>query len=309
MSILIIFNNKDPKPWKKQLQLKIVNTEIEIYPNIKDKSKIDFIICWKPEDLIFNQFPNLKVVQSVGASIDHITNSQKIKKNIIISRIVDERLSIDMWEYLLTVVLSQMKNLNLYYKDQTQKRWEQKEYHSINNTTISFLGLGKIGSYVAENFAQMGFKVKGWSNSKKEILNVESYYGKNSLNECVENCDFLINILPLTNETHEIINKKVLKNIRKNGFFINVGRGEHLKEFDLIELLNEKHLSGAFLDVFREEPLKEKSLLWEHSNIYITPHVASLTNIKSAINQISENHMRFTTNKKLLNTVSLEKGY
>jgi len=82
-----------------------------------------------------------------------------------------------------------------------------------------------------------------------------------------------------------------------------------LKESDLIELLNKKHLSGAFLDVFREEPLKEKSLLWEHSNIYITPHVASLTNIKSAISQISENYMRFTTNKKLLNTVSLEKGY
>ncbi len=308
MSIALIFNNKDPKPWKKQLQNKTLDTDIEIYPNIKDKSKIDFIICWKPQDKVFNEFPNLKIVQSVGASIDHITNSQNIKSNIIISRIVDENLSIDMWEYLLAVVLSQMKNINLYYKNQIQKVWKPQEYQSINNITISILGLGKIGSYVAKKFAQIGFNVKGWSNSKKEILNVNSFYGKNGLSECLENCDFLINILPLTSETTEIINTKNLKKVRKGGFFINVGRGEHLKDLDLIELLNKKHISGASLDVFREEPLKN-NILWEHPNIYITPHIASLTNIKSAVNQISENYLRFIKNKELLNIVSLKKGY
>ncbi len=309
MSILLIFNNKDPKPWKSQLQDKIRNTEIEIYPNIQDKSKVDFIICWKPTDRVFDEFPNLKVVQSVGASIDHIINSQKINEHIIISRIVDKKLSVDMWEYLLSVVLSEMKNLNFYYKNKANKIWKQKEYKSINDTTISILGLGKIGSYVAEKFAEIGFEVKGWSNSQKEITNVKSYIGKDEFYKCLENSDFLINILPLTKETTEIINKKSLKKIKKGGFFINVGRGEHLNEANLIELLNKKHLSGALLDVFREEPLKDKNILWKQSNLYITPHIASLTNVKSVINQIAENHHRFIANKKLLNVVSLKKGY
>lgn len=235
MSVLLIFENKNPEPWKKILDEKLTNTKVEIYPSVKDKSAIDFIICWKPKKNLFKEFPNVKIIQSVGASIDHITNSQEIDQSVIITRIIDNQLSNDMWEYLLSIVLSQIKNLSFYQKQQKDYFWEQKEYQSVNNTTICILGLGKIGKYVSEKFAELGFKVKGWSNSKKEILNVKSFSGKEEFSECLKKSNFLINLLPLTNETKDILNKSSLEKLAKNCFLINVGRGEHLVDNDLID--------------------------------------------------------------------------
>jgi len=309
MSILLVFENKDPNPWEKLLKEKIINTPIEIYPNVKDKLAITFVICWKPKKNTFAQFPNIKVIQSVGASIDHITNSQQLTENVIVTRIVDEQLSNDMWEYLLTGVLTQLKNTLTYSKQQTLKVWKQHDYKSIKNTTVSILGLGKIGSLVAEKFASIGFNVRGWSYSKKEIPSVKSFVGKEELNFFLEETDFLINLLPLTKETEGILNLKTLKNLPKETFLINVGRGEHLVENDLIKLLDNSQLSGALLDVFSEEPLPENHPFWKHPKIQVTPHVASLTNVESAINQIVENFERYTNNKALKNIVSLNKGY
>jgi glyoxylate/hydroxypyruvate reductase A len=309
MSIVLIFENKNVEPWRNALIEKLPNTVIEVYPNVKDNEGVDFVICWKPKKKVFEQFPNIKVIQSVGASVEHITNSQTINDDNIITRIVDEKLSNDMWEFLITIVLSELKNISSYFAQKSDRIWQQHPYKSINNTTVSILGLGSIGAYVAEKFAQIGFNVKGWSTSKKEILKVKSYSGENEFDTFLNNSDFLINLLPLTDKTKEILNKSVLQKLPKNAFLINVGRGEHLVDEDLIDLLNTSMLSGAFLDVFREEPLPKEHPFWNHSKIQITPHIASLTNVETAIDQITENYKRFLKKEELLNIVSLKKGY
>lgn len=309
MSILIIFENKDSGPWEKILKEKLPNTLIEVYPKVKDSSTVNFVICWKPKNNVLSKFPNVKVIQSVGASIDHITNSQKISNSTIISRIVDKQLSIDMWEFLVAVVLSEIKNLPDYANQQKLKIWKQHQYQSIKNTTIAVMGLGKIGGLVAENFANLGFKVKGWSSSKKEISNVHSFSGEHEFDDFLENSNFLINLLPLTKQTEGILNEKILQKLTTGTFLINVGRGEHLIDKDLIKLLDSSHLSGALLDVFHEEPLPENHPFWTHPKIKITPHIASLTNVESVINQVIENYQRFINNQELLHTVSIQKGY
>lgn len=309
MSILLIFENKNVEPWEKALKEKLPNTTIEVYPNIKDKEVVDFVICWKPTKNVFEQFPNIKVIQSVGAAVDHITSTQTINNNSTITRIVDERLSNDMWEFLLAIVLSELKNTRTYLKQQAQNAWKQQDYRTINDMTISILGLGKIGGYVAEKFAQIGFKVKGWSNSKKQISKVTSYHGENEFDSFLNNSNFLINLLPLTDQTKGILNKKTFQKLPKDSFLINVGRGEHLVEDDLINSLDNSKLSGAFLDVFLKEPLPKEHPFWKHAKIQITPHVASLTNVATSIEQITENYNRFLKKEKLLNVVSLKKGY
>jgi len=309
MSILIVFENKDPHPWKKIIGEKLPHAVVEIYPDVKNKSTVDFAICWKPKNNVLAQFTNLKVAQSAGAAIDHIINTQSIDDHITLTRIVDEQLSSDMWEFLLSAVLIQTKNISLYADQQKNNTWKQHEYKTISDITISILGLGEIGGFVAENFAKMGFKVNGWSNSRKKIRDVESYAGKDELDVFLTASDFLINLLPLTNKTEGIIDKEMLKKLPKGSFFINVGRGEHVIEQDLLELLDESHLAGALLDVFREEPLPANHPFWQHSKIQVTPHIASTTSILSVVNQIAENYERFTKNEKLLNTVSLKKGY
>jgi len=309
MSILLVFENKDVRPWADILRTKLPDTCIEIYPDVKDKSMVEFAICWKAKKNVLNNFPNIKVIQSVGASIDHITNSQTLNMNQQVTRIVDENLSNDMWEFLLTAVMSQMKNVNQYLKNQESKVWKQLEYSTISNTTIAITGLGSIGGYVAQKFAQLGFKVKGWSYSKKQIANVESFVGKEGLKSCLNQSDFLINLLPFTENTSNLLNKNTLGYLPQHAFLINVGRGESLVESDLIELIDSSNLSGALLDVFRKEPLPEEHPFWNHPKIQITPHVASLTNVNSATNLIIENYRRFQNNEELLHSVSIKKGY
>ena len=309
MSIVLIFENKNVEPWRRALQEKLPKTTIEVYPNVKDKEAIKFIICWKPKKDICKQFPNCKVLQSVGASVDHITNSQTIGTKTIVTRIVDDKLSEDMWEFLITIVLSELKNTRRYEIQQSEKVWQQHEYKSIRETTVSILGLGSIGGYAAEKFAELGFKVKGWSTSKKNIPDVISYQEVHELDLFLEDADFLINILPLTDRTQGIINKNTLQKVPKNTFFINVGRGEHVVEEDLLHQLDISMLSGAFLDVFRTEPLQKEHPFWNHPKIKITPHIASLTNIETAIDQIVENYKRLEKNEELLHVVSLKKGY
>ncbi len=309
MSVLLIFENKDVAPWVEALQEKLPEAIIEVYPNIKNNSAIEFIICWKPQKDIVKQFPNVKVIQSVGASVDHIINTQDVGEEIVITRIVDDQLSNDMWEFLITVVLTELKNMSVYLQQRNDKNWQQHQYQSMSSTTISILGLGNIGGYVASRFAQLGFKVKGWSNSKKEIENVKSFSGEKELEGFLIDADFLINLLPLTSKTKDLINKDLLQCLPQSSFLINVGRGEHVVESDLVALLDESKLSGALLDVFREEPLPKEHPFWSHPKIKITPHVASLTDIESAIDQIVENYNRFLKKEELLNVVSLKKGY
>jgi glyoxylate/hydroxypyruvate reductase len=309
MSIVIIFNNKDPKPWAQTLKEKLPQTAISIYPEVAHPASVTFAICWKADKNVLLNFPNLAVVQSVGASIDHIVKNQTIQKNQIITRIVDDNLSNDMWEFLLAAVMSNLKNLDIYGRKKEDKKWEPSQYTTIKNTKISILGLGQIGALVAEKFASLGFDVHGWSLSEKNIKNVACHAGQNELKAFLKNTDFLINLLPLTAETENFLNKNVLKQLKKGGFLINVGRGEHLVEQDLVELLDENYLSGALLDVFRIEPLPKDHIFWTHPKIQITPHIASLTNIESATTQIAENYKNHTSGKALRHIVSLEKGY
>jgi glyoxylate/hydroxypyruvate reductase len=309
MSIAIIFNQKDPKYWAETLQALLPETLIEIYPNIKDKDTVDFVLCWKPNQDVLAEFPNIKVMQSVGAAVDHIINTQNIHNDQTVCRIVDEALSNDMFEFLLTIVLTQLKNIPLYIKQKEQKLWEPKAYKNIKDLTISIMGLGNIGAEVAEKMASIGFKVKGWSASKKDIKRVYSFVGDSELANFLNGTDVLINILPVTQQTMGIINKKLLMQINKGGFFINVGRGNHVIETDLVEMLNSDQLSGALLDVFDIEPLPINHLFWGHPKIQITPHIASVTHIQSAALLVVENYKNHLKGFPVKHIASLKKGY
>ena len=309
LSILIICNNKDSEVWKKALTAKLPDETIEIFPEVEDPNKVDFIVCWKPGENVFEQFSNAKVIQSLGAGIDHISTTNTVKEDCLVSRIIDPTLSEDMWEFVLAAVLAHMKQFPIYAHQQLKKNWQPHSYQVIKTTTIAILGLGVIGIYVAEKFAQIGFTVKGWANSRKVIPGVKSYKGREELSACLNNSDFLINILPLTDATRGILNEANLKSLKSGACLINVGRGAHLMEADLTKLLDESVLSGAVLDVFATEPLAVDHPFWQHPKIRITPHVASLTNVTTAVNQVVENYLRFKENKPLLNIVSMEKGY
>ena len=176
MSILIIFNHKAATNWKKTLREKLPEVNIDIYPHVKDPDAVRFALCWKPEKNILRQFSHLSVVQSLGAGVEHIIQTQTLT-DITVTRIVDRQLTGDMWEFLLAAVLQHLRNFPYYARQQALKIWAPKRYRTIQSTQIGVLGLGAIGGFVAEAFAKIGFRVSGWAASEKNISGVQSYTG------------------------------------------------------------------------------------------------------------------------------------
>lgn len=309
MAILLILKDRDTSIWIDQLQRLLPNTAVELYPTVKDPTAIEFIISMRPKKEEVVQFPNAKVMHCIGAGVNYIIDEGALLENMQLARIVDTNLTKDMFEFLLGVVVSQMKNLSLYQQFQQQKKWIPKPYKRFSETQIAILGIGNIGSYTAAQFANLGFSVIGWSNSKKQIPKVTSYVGEEGLIHCLSQADFLINILPLTSSTKNILNRRTLSLLPKGAFLINVGRGMHNQEQDIMDLLDEGHLSGALLDVFKEEPLPSHHPFWQHPKIQVTPHIASLSDPLSVVAAVVDNYKRFKRGEPLHNLVSLDKGY
>lgn len=308
MAILFIAKNKDLLPWIESFNA--FDNSLEIYTDTQDHNKDNIImaIVWSTTFIDFKEYENLKCVASMGAGVNHILGNPTINENIPITKIVDEKLVDSMWEYLLSSVMSLLTNNQQYYKQQSQNIWEQKEAKTICNTTIGIMGLGQLGTNIAQRFLELGFKVKGYAKSKKNLKNISSFI-EDEQKEFLSDLDFLINLMPLTKDTRYIFNIKLFKQCPKNCHFINVGRGKSVVDEDLIAAINSNIISGATLDVFRKEPLPKDHLFWNMEKITITPHSASLTDPNSVTKQIIENYYRVSNGEKPLHMINRKVGY
>ena len=309
MPILLLLDDRDNQVWPDLLRKSLPTTSIEVYPKVKDPQAIEFIISMRPTKEQVAAFPNAKVIHSLGAGVNYILEAEVMQPGMQLVRVVDDYLTNDMFEFVLGVVISQIKHLPTYRTFQKESQWKQIPYKRFEDTNVAILGLGEIGSYVALQFAALGFKVSGWSNSKKDLKGVASYQGKEGLKECLQVADFLINILPLTPATKQILNQQTFSYLPKGAFLINVGRGAHNHDTDIMEALDNGQLSGALLDVFPTEPLPKQHPFWQHPKIQVTPHIASLSNPATVVEGIVRNYKRFKRGEPLLHLVELDKGY
>lgn len=309
MSLLLIAENRDMKAWKDTLLEKESDLDIEIWPEVKKSEHVQFAVAWRHPSHSLTRFPNLKVVSSLGAGVDHILNDKTLPKGIKICRVVDTGLTDDMIEYMTTAVLNYRLNSFAYYRQKMDTNWQTLSTRRMDDFTVGVMGLGEIGLPVAKNFAKLGYKVNGWSNSKKVIKNICTYCGKFELDDFLQDTDLVICLLPLTADTKDILNIDLFKKMKHPGYLINAGRGAHLVEEDLIYALDKNWLEGAQLDVFNEEPLPRNHLFWNRENIIITPHISAETNPSSAANQIIENYKRTISGLPLINEVDIKRQY
>ncbi len=306
MSFLIITSQKDPKPWVEALKEKAPDLDLEVYPEVRDPKKVEFALSWKHPHGAFRDYPNLKVIASMGAGIDHIICDKEIPQHIHITRLVDEQLTKDMSVFVLSLVLEHLRNLAEHH---CSKEWNPTAYLRPEEVQVGIMGMGVLGVGVAEKLIQNKFNVTGWSRTNKEILGVTKYHGDDQLKDFLKDSRVLVNLLPLTSETRNILNKHLFEKLPKEAYVINVARGEHLVEDDLLEMINNGHLSGAALDVFRQEPLPEGHPFWNNKKIRISPHIASTTHIESVIPQILKNFRLMQEGKNLENEVDRKKEY
>lgn len=309
MDLVIWFKDKNETPWRQALELALPGVRVYAHGEVPVPNRVSMVLCWYPEKNLLSQYPNLKLIQSVGAGIDHLFGLDPAATTVRVARIVDPALSRDMYEFTLAIILDQMKNLSKYWTDKTSTVWKPRPYKRISETKIAIIGLGKIGAEMAISFSRMGFIVSGYSSSAKALANVDTYYGVDQLELALSDADFVLNILPLTVSTKGFFDLSFFRRCKKGAFFINVGRGAHLVGDDLETAIDEQRISGAFLDVFTEEPLPRNHSFWSNPSIRISPHVAAVTNIETAIQQIAENYRRIESNMTPLNEVSIDKGY
>ena len=254
MSIVIIRQDDKIDFWKSALQEAAPGIKIYSYLEDHPADEIEVALVWKHPKGTLAKYPNLKYIGSCGAGVDFIFEDESTPKHLPITRVVDMMLANDMSEYVVGAIFSHIKNFYAYKINQTKALWKPKKYHRIADFTVGILGLGALGAVLANDLVRFGFKTQGWSKSRKMIEKVATFAGKEELPQFLSNTDILICLLPLTSETTGILNKALFKQLPKDAFVINVARGGHLVDYDLIEMIDNGHLSGATLDVFHQEP-------------------------------------------------------
>lgn len=275
-----------------------------------DPLTIDVVLAWKPASGIFPQLKNLKLTQSLGMGVDHIIKCPDLLRDVPIARIIDTDMSVQMSEYSLYGTLTAFRKFHIYQQQQNAGKWLPRSRNFHEDFKIGILGLGELGSAVATSLYQNGFtNLRGWSKSPKSITGVQSFAGDEHLIEFATGLDVLICLLPLTKETMNILNIDLFAKLNEGAYLINPARGEHLVEQDLLMAFEKGYLSGALLDVFREEPLPADHPFWQESRIELTPHIAAETNPRTASEQVINNIQRVKQNLPALNLIDLSKEY
>ena len=306
MAILLIRNDKDYQPWIDAFHKFDPAIEVVTPETANDTSKVEMAMTWKAPNGSFKGFDNLKVVGSLGAGVDHLFADPSLPQDVKLTRVVDDKLSGDMEEFVLALCLNHIKNLHIY--SQPTNEWKPLPYSRVENVYVGILGFGTLGQAVGKKLKAVGFQVSGWSNTLKNVAGIESY-SHDQLDDFLENLNIIVCLLPLTDKTRKILNTKLFDKLPKDTYLINVARGGHLNEEDLLSSLDKGHLSGASLDVFNQEPLPEDHPFWKHPKILITPHVASNSNPPTVVEQIVENYRRMKNSEDLKNRVSRERKY
>lgn len=308
MPILLI-SDRNTDGWFKAIKEENNEIKVYVYPDVEDKEEIEYALVWNHPPGVFDEFPNIKVIASMGAGVDHIVRDPELPENAKITRIVDDQLATDMAEFVLARCMDHLRNLPLHQQFAEKEEWKPKSYKRIADVQVGIMGMGNLGITVGKKLTDAGFTVRGWANSHKDLKNINTFAGQDELDDFLSRTNILVCLLPLTSETENILNKDLFSKLPEGAFLINAARGNHLVENDLLEAIDYEKLSGAALDVFREEPLPKGHPFWKHPKIQVTPHNASISQPSSAVPQVLENYERMKKGKELLNVVDREKGY
>ena len=244
-------------------------------PNSPD-ADVRLAVAWHPPDDAFEHYPNLKAVCSIAAGVDNIIACPSLRPDIDVIRVVDPAQAQMMSSFVTWHVIWHQRRFRSYLEQQHNRIWRRIPQRAARDIPVAVLGYGEIGQRVAADLAALGFPVMVWSRSAKLTPpSIKGFHGAAGLAAMLGETEVLVNLLPLTDETRGILNGELFSRMRRGGYLIQVGRGEHLVDEDLLAALESGQLDGAALDVFATEPLATEHPFWSHPKIVITPHDAS----------------------------------
>jgi glyoxylate/hydroxypyruvate reductase A len=295
--------------WAALLRAALPNHLILTDGDADDGDGIVYAVVGKPAPGALAAMPDLQVVFSVNAGIEALLESGEVPAHVPIVRMVDDGLAEGMLEWVLATTLAWHRNLFAYRARQLSGQWVTLQEMLARDRRVTVLGAGHLGGRAAQWLAALGFDTRAWSRSAKQIPRVDCRFGADALDAAVERSDILINLLPLTPATENLLDHRLLSLLARQAVLINGGRGRHVVDRAVIDLLDSGRLRAAVLDVFREEPLAADHPFWRHPGVFITPHVAAPTHAATAVAAIAENILSHEAGAALRHVVDLERGY
>ena len=310
MAILLSTKAHTMQDWKAALLAVDPSLEIRLFPDAGDPAEIEAAVVWTAHDMMeLRRYPNLKLIVSMGAGVDHLLRAPGPPPGIPVARLKDVLLTSAMAEWVLLNVLRFHRQDPEYRALQQRKEWLELSAPSTAERRIGILGIGELGSASARVLTSLGFPVMGWSRSAKTLPGVQTFHGADGLMAMAAKTDILICLLPLTPETRGVLNAKLLSALPRGAYVINGARGGHMVAEDMLAALDSGHIAGAALDVFEPEPLPTESGFWSHPKVFLTPHAASITIPSSVAPQVVENIRNLRAGRPLINLVDFSLGY
>jgi glyoxylate/hydroxypyruvate reductase A len=307
---LLFYSKSDtPEPWREAIAKAGLDIDFRVWPDIGKPEDVRYTLVWKPPVGFHKQFPNLHAILSLGAGVDALMSDPDLPKGVPIARLVDAGFGWQMAEYACYGALHFYRRMHEYAELQAKGEWQQLSPTPKEECVVGVMGLGVLGLEAVQKLRALGFPVIGWSKSTKQIEGVECYSGDQQRDAFLSRTRVLVNFLPLTPETEGLINASLLARLPKGACLINVARGKHVVEADLLNALNSGHIAGALLDVFAEEPLRADHPFWHHPRVVVTPHVAGVTMADEAAAQVIDNLRRLERGEVPVNVVNPSRGY
>ena len=295
--------------WKDALYQRVPGLDIVTFPFVGDPSDIEVVVAWEPPKGMLASMPSLKLVISTGAGVDHILGDPSYPRDVPLVRMVDPGLTQGMVEYVVMSTLLCSRKMHRVFAAHARKVWEPDSAPLAHEWTVGVMGLGVLGRACAGPLKGMGFNVIGWSRTPKDYDGVQTFDGLDGLEKFLNRTQILICLLPLTPETHGVLGRGTFNRLPSGAAVINVGRGAHLVEEDLIAALDKGKIEVAVLDVFNEEPLPVDNPLWDHPRVFITPHIASVTTPETAVVAVADAVEELRKGLPFSNLVDMNLGY
>jgi len=295
--------------WRDLLVARMPGVQVRVWPEVGDPAQVDVVLSWKAPAGVMATLPNLRLVCSLGMGVDHVLNDPGVPPHVPIVRLVDPNMIDQMSEYVVYGVLHYHRRFDVYDRFQRERRWEELPLPDTASRRVGVLGLGTIGTPCARRLLALGFSVSGWSRTPRSEPGIRCHHGAEGLRPFLADCEILVCVLPLTASTAGIVDARLLCQLPRGAYLINVARGGLVDEEALLAALDVGQLAGAMLDVTQVEPLPQEHPLWKHPAVRITPHIAGLTNAPTAIVTIVENLRRWQAGETLLHLVERARGY
>lgn len=283
MNITFCCTGTKAEPWLEGLRTALPDAHVDVWQ--PGAPQADHAVVWAPPQPFLDEQQALKALFNIGAGVDALLKL-RLPPGVKVVRLDDAGMSVQMAEYVCHAVIRHFREFDGYEADVKAGQWSFRKPRERRDFPVGVMGLGVLGERVAKALRVFEFPVHGWSRTPKAIEGVSTHSGEVGFDTFLSSSRVLVNLLPLTADTRDILNRQTLGRLQPGGYLVNVARGAHLVDDDLLMLLDSGHMAGATLDVFRSEPLPAAHRFWNHPKITVTPHTSARTLRDESIAQI-----------------------